>query len=321
MTNKNLKHLSESSKTDIKPVFILGIRHRSGTNMLLNALVQHKNCVAHNDPEDFLVSPLRNIQNYTTNLQKRRKSKKNRKNNQKYLNNSIGNTLLSYLIKEIDPTTIKSNNPTRVITKTPSVEGLKYFREFFPDTHLIIIIRDGRSIIESAIKSFNANFENGCQRYVSASNDIISFLENDKNPNRTKVIKFEDYIKFKKETVISLLDFLNLSTDDYPFENLDDLPVHGSSELNKNSENKIHWEPMAMDKKFNPINRHANWSKFQLNRFEWVAGNCLETLGYQRSNQKNYYFYPINLLLDIFSAGKKYFSITKLRSILFKYKQ
>lgn len=307
------------SMASSKPVFILGIRHRSGTNLLLDVLVRHPECAAHSDPEDFLVSRLVDIRKYVETLQKRRRSKQFRTDNRQELTKIIGEGLIGYITKNVKPdATVQDTAPHRVITKTPTVEGLQYFREVFPDAYLILLIRDGRSVVESAVKSFGANFDRSCQRYAAAANNIASFMVTDPNPEKTILIRFEDYIRNKQETVETLLRFLELSTDSFPFEDLELMPVRGSSELKEKNGDAIHWEPVATKTTFDPTLRHSGWSEFKHSRFEWLAGKAQGKMGYGRSGKNSPLFYIRNVMADI-CVRLDYSAIRgKLRSLVHK---
>ena len=308
----------EDSLTTVaaKPVFILGIRHRSGTNMLLDVLVRHPSCVAHSDPEDFLVSCLRDINKYVGTLEKKRRSKQFRSDNRQELSETIGEALLRYITKNIKTEKFQVTVPKRVITKTPSVEGLQYFREVFPDAYLILLIRDGRSVVESTVRSFDADFDLSCKRYATATKIIASFMGTDPNPDKTILMRFEDYIGNKRETVETLLRFLGLSTEIFPFEDLEIMPIRGSSELKQKKGDSIHWEPMAAKIAFDPRHRYSEWSEFQHSRFDWLAGEALEKMGYERSRKSNALFFMKNIARDFYNSLNSFSIRRKVRSFM-----
>ena len=297
-----------------KPVFILGIRHRSGTNMLLDVLVRHPSCVAHSDPEDFLVSCLRDINKYVGTLEKKRRSKQFRSDNRQELSETIGEALLRYITKNIKAEKPQVPVSKRVITKTPSVQGLQYFREIFPDAYLILLIRDGRSVVESAVRSFGADFDLGCRRYATAANIIASFMGTDPNPDKTILMRFEDYIGNKRKTVETLLRFLGLSTETFPFEDLELMPVRGSSELKQKEGDSIHWKPMAAKISFDPRHRYSEWSEFQHSRFDWLAGEALEKMGYERSRRSSSLFFVRNIASDVYKRLNSFSIRRKVQS-------
>ena len=80
----------------------------------------------------------------------------------------IGNGLISFLnmqaVKRKEEALAEDPNqqtscPRRLVRKTPNVNNLELFFKLFPNAHLLIIIRDGRSVVESGVRSFHWNYE------------------------------------------------------------------------------------------------------------------------------------------------------------------
>ncbi|MBU1028973.1 sulfotransferase [Patescibacteria group bacterium] len=170
----------------MKHCFILGITTRSGTNYLYNLLNLHPQTLGRGLlSEDFLLHFSKSLQNYKDQLYDlyRQHPTWDVENNictKKEFLGFLGRGLLDYLESPyIKNGVVKvgsaATDPRLLITKTPSVRGLKRFFKLFPKAKLIILVRDGRSVTESGVKSFSHSYESLMQRWVQAANTIIEF--------------------------------------------------------------------------------------------------------------------------------------------------
>lgn len=263
-------------------IFLLGIRHRSGTNIVQEVIARHPQCTSHSEPEDFLISGLDYLTKYIDHIKNRRKSKRSKNDFSTDLRIGLRSAIQRHIADmEFEYQTPEDSSQT-IITKSPSVEGLLHFRTFFPDSHLILLVRDGRSVIESAMRSFGADFVKSCKRYQQAADTILEFIRSDENPDRTLLIRYEDFLSEPEEFIHSILTFLELDPAIYPFEELGDLPVIGSSDLTSDGRAEIHWNPISKHSSFDPSNRFQDWTDYQKEQFDWIAGQELENLGYSR---------------------------------------
>ena len=58
-----------------------------------------------------------------------------------------------------------------------------------------------------------------------------------------------------------------------------DFPVYGSS-VERGGKEKLHWQPVAKSKEFNPLGRSAHWTADAFRRFDWLTGSVSSRLGY-----------------------------------------
>lgn len=264
-------------------VFILGITHRSGTNLLVNLLALHPNCDVHAIPEDFLTSELQQLAQYSRRVASHWNPTWGDKDTIAGLERDIGTGLQRYICRNIDDDRPNGSDPAvrRVVaTKTPSVAGLGEFRRFFPDTSLVIVVRDGRAVVESGMRSFGWSFTAACERWASAARSIHRFCEHDQNPTRTLVVRYEDLIKERANTARSLFEHIGLDSTMVNETTLADLPVTGSSELINSAAKRVHWQPAPADAEFQPLERFTAWSKHKHARFNRIAGAEMKCFGY-----------------------------------------
>jgi protein-tyrosine sulfotransferase len=263
-------------------VFIHGIMPRSGTNYVAKLLACHKDIA---EPtilwEDFLLANTKHLNRYFKACQRKWNPKWDKE--QLYLNRTrflshLGQGLLSYILAE-------ENSPESskvLLTKTPSVNKIDQFYDLFPNNKLIIIVRDGRSLVESGIKSFGWDFEKAAKDWSKQAEAIKSLQDKQLNEtNQPLIIKYEDLYQHPKQTAESICNYLGLELDRMDMEALANLKVIGSSDLAQ-TQGEISWDALLpSDQSFAPLSRHKNWSKNKQKRFDWLAQPGMEKLNYK----------------------------------------
>jgi Sulfotransferase family len=186
---------------------------------------------------------------------------------------ALGEGLIAFL-------TVKSGR--RLLTKTPSVNNLEHFFDFFPQARLLILVRDGRSVVYSCIKTFGWQFDTAARQWADAADQITRFdREHGHRADRYRIVRYEDLVDDTKGAVTEILTFLDLDQDRFDFEAAERLPVRGSSEFLGPSRDTVHWDPVEKDSTFSPKERWRAWDAKLLQRFEWLAGDQLRALGYK----------------------------------------
>ena len=171
----------------LPPIFILGMRPRTGTHFLANLLCQHPDCAKSVIAEDGFMIEADLLSKYVTRLndQWTAIAGKPHMGYDELLYESIGQGLISFLnrVKQdsqtarfkqfgIEMTDEHANK--RLVSKTPSISNLELFSKLFPQSHLLILTRDGRSVVESEVKSFQQNREGRIRAWARAQ--IQSFV-------------------------------------------------------------------------------------------------------------------------------------------------
>lgn len=262
------------------PIFILGIMPRSGTNFLHRLLCQHPDCGAINTTpvrEDYMLHHAGWLSRYLGRLKWQWGHWGADAAFVSPLSTSVGQGLTQFL------QSLTSAN--RFVTKTPSVKNLKTFFRFFPHAHLLVIVRDGRSVVASGMSGFGWHFETATRQWATSAREIIDFpKQNPEFADRFKLVRYETLNANTVEELRSVLQFLNLDVDAFDFEAALNTPVYGSSFMKEGSD-QVTWKPKEKDKNFNSSERWSSWSKAQHNRFNWLAGRELEALGYEPVGQ------------------------------------
>lgn len=276
------------------PIFIQGILQRSGTNFLWQLLLQHPDCHPGSVGEDFLLKNAGLLENYCKRLFENwiPEWRQRYGNSSDAILSGIGGSLISlierpyYLYPDAHPDrTHEPDNKVsltdkRLITKTPNVENLGLFFKLFPNAKLIIVLRDGRSVVESGMRSFGWTFEKAIRAWKKAAEIIIQFLESQKRfENQFIIVKYEDIVRNPVKEVQRILGFLGLDLERYNLELVDSLPVYGSSEI-RNSQAAVHWKPLEKPAAFDPIRRWWQWNAKLHSRFNWIAGDAMSYFNY-----------------------------------------
>lgn len=286
--------------TDIccDPIFILGIMTRSGTNFFYNLLCLHPQCCGISTrtmPEDQLLSNSNLLLRYANNVVSYWNKHGRRGKNEPDLEQmnhelqsklfaSMGEGLLTYL-NSLNPQV--GQKP--LVTKTPNVRNLQNFFKLFPKARLLILIRDGRAVVESNVKSFGYDYESAMQRWAAAARTILEFDNVYKNSEfKYLIVKYEDIVDNLQNELSRVFDFLGLDATSYGFEQALALPVFGSSE-NFNQDGNNHgtkhnscgWKIVEKNPEFKPKTRWKHWSQARHCRFNWIAGDYMTQLGYE----------------------------------------
>jgi len=271
---------------ELDTIFILGIKRRSGTNWLSDLVCQHPECIANTIKEDYVMRHADHLIEYADQfyssfprLFRVKASKK------ALLYDSLGFGLLRYFHENMVNTSKSFRDlreagvPARIVTKTPSVQNLEYFPKLFPNSRLLIIVRDGRDVVESNVKSFDFDYGSEMAEWANAAESILRSVEQmSASGYPHMLLKYEDLFRNTRAMVEEILEFLNLDAGTYDFSTIDDMPVRGSSELRKSG--RLHWEPVGKSASFNPVGRWKKWPDDIVDEFDRVAGRHLHALGY-----------------------------------------
>jgi hypothetical protein len=259
------------------PIFIQGIMPRSGTNFLTRLIALHPDC-QHPAPimEDLLLHRAHLLVRFADQVWK---AWHNHKGwdvpalEHKRLLRALGNGLVAFLQEKIEA--------PRVVTKSPQVYHLEHFFDLFPQAKLIVLVRDGRSVVASGMRSFDWKFEVGVDRWKTAADHVIRFVGGPTDKSCYLCLKYEDLHQDLNAQLPRLLEYLELDSARYDFEAAARLPIVGSSEGRLPDRRQVSWEPVRKTDAFQPLERWRQWPGEQLRHFERLAGEQLLQLGYQ----------------------------------------
>lgn len=262
------------------PIFIMGIMPRSGTNFLHRLLCQHPDCGAINTTpvrEDYVLHHGYWLSTYTKRLRWQWGHWGADSDFVAPLSTNLGVGISDFLATLTDA--------KRFVTKTPSVSNIESFFEFFPHAQLLVIVRDGRSVVASGMSGFGWNFETASREWGKAARNILSFEEkNHRFKDRFKIVTYESLNANTVDSLQDIFQFLELDPGQYDFEAALDTPIYGSSYMKEEGQ-KVTWAPKEKSNEIVGGNRWDDWSNFEHQRFNKLAGKELTQLGYEPVEQ------------------------------------
>jgi len=261
------------------PIFILGVMPRSGTNYLWDLICSHPDCAPAREPihEDLFLQHAHLLKAYTGAVQRAWDPAWGvfADDLPAKLSAFLGDGLISFLWVERN---------RRLVTKSPSVRNLALFFCLFPQARLLILIRDGRSAVQSAMTTFNWDFDTAAHLWAEGAEEIRQFDQAHRNSGLSyRIVRYEDLVDDVEPVMAELLDFLDLDRDRFDFAAAAGLPIRGSSAFFGPGRAAVNWEPVEKDAAFAPKERWREWDPILLRRFEWIAGDQLRRFGYQGS--------------------------------------
>ncbi|GAK55293.1 hypothetical protein U27_02125 [Candidatus Vecturithrix granuli] len=173
-----------------------------------------------------------------------------------------------------------TNPQQRLLLTEPGVEFLQYFYRFFPHEQLLLLMRDGRDVVESHIKTWsNGSFADYCSYWAQSARLMLQFYEASKNtPYQCWMGKYEEAFFQPEDFVKRICTYLGLEPSKYPYERIADIPVIGSSTFQEVQ--KGNWVSKPRHENFKPIGRWQQWSEVQKDIFKKIAGQTLIEAAY-----------------------------------------
>jgi len=303
------------------PIFILGIAPRSGTNYLHDLIRMHPQCEPQSSvlEEDFLIYNARMLTRYAQTVSRSWKQKwgeQELEDEKHLLCAKIGEGLASFLYAQLARRkAAEETSPSRrLVTKTPHVENLELFFELFPSAPLLILLRDGRSVVESTAKTFDRPYGYGAREWAAAAGRILDFKR--RHPQaKYLIVKYEDLYQNVKEELRRIFMFLGLDPESYDYAAAINAPVRGSCAV-KTEEPSAHrdfwvaegvtWNPTPKPTDFNPLARWHSWNRARHERFNWIAGPQMTALGYSTRRYAGYQWWwsAWNVACDVLLADR-----------------
>jgi hypothetical protein len=192
---------------------------------------------------------------------------------------ALGNGILDFLYRQKQHSD-SSGQSVVPIAKTPHPRNVDGFSKLFPDGYLLILVRDGRSVTESMMQTWKTPFDQAVWKWKEGAGAVCEFIrEHGRSGSWHQVIHYEDLVQDTPSVLRSIFEAAHLDADLYPYSDLENTKVVGSSTFRDENEDDV-WTEQEPGDDFDPLSRFASWSADQHNRFEWLAGAELRELGY-----------------------------------------
>jgi hypothetical protein len=257
-------------------LFIHGIMQRCGTHFLHDLLLLHPDCAGGRISEDHLLTTAPLLTRFLHAAGESWEQvwlSQPRDRVAGLLRDALSAALLEFCRGD-------AQHNRYVVCKTPSTLNLRDFFQLFPSARVILLVRDGRDVIESGTRTFGWDWEVAVRRWRESADRICAFVEENRSREKVLLLRYEDVFMRTEHEMRRVLAFLELDQARYDFPSAVSLPVRGSCEFGRTTGGAVHWDPVARSGAFKPVDRHSRWPQWQLRRFAWLAGNASERLGY-----------------------------------------
>jgi len=166
----------------------------------------------------------------------------------------------------------------RMLLKMPGVQYLHDFYNLFPNENLLLLVRDGRDVVASTVKTWpQIRFVDACRRWKHSSEVVKEFHHNHDGRSGYHLARFEDAVNDTEKFLRCVFSKFGLDPDVYPYARLSNIPVIGSSTTIKEDGS---WSWTNKSKDFKPVGRWGSWSSWRKAQFKRIAGKVLMDLGY-----------------------------------------
>jgi hypothetical protein len=214
----------------------------------------------------------------------------------------LGNAWLRYLIETF------SLQPGHIFIKWSNVRNIDKFFEVFPESKLILLVRDGRDNVASSVKATLAtrhhknliqkvrtrishllmrDFRAAAKDWSSAVRKIMRVDEDlRKSPSASRylLLRYEDVYQRPREMGARIFEFMGVPYDEAILDAVENADVVGSSfysERGKEDATKPNWSATPRTEAFQPLGRWKKWSSFEKSLFRRIAGKQLFEMGYE----------------------------------------
>lgn len=261
-----------------KPIILLSVCPRSGSNYLEALLSLHPKCRKSRVPEDFFLANSKTLLHFCRSVAESWDDWwRPRLGGTARLAVHLGEALLQFA----DPVCEKGG-PTvdyRVLLRAPTIDGIEAAATLFPNAQITVLVRDGPATVESGRKSFGWPYEEAMLAWRQSVRRILQFLEG-ADRRRCRLVRFEDLVADPAGEIARVIDFLGLDPALYPFTRVGEIPVVGSSSFGRAPDESVHWRPIPRNPSFDPLARAQSWPRRRLERFTWLAAAERRRIGY-----------------------------------------
>ncbi len=277
-----------------KLAYVAGIYQRIGTNFIGRILINHKEMCR---PGGHWELPILDVSDEYLSLFNHFSSK--RTNNR--LNYKIEDfcRVFGEGVMQLMYERVKINIDAKyIVQKNPGTVGLANFKLFFPEAKLLILIRDGKDVMNSYLsasnfagKKFNPRRYYTayifCKRFRDSALRILDFLKT--KPENTLLVKYEDLTNDLNPQLFRIAEFLEIEPYQEWIDGCMKISVKGSTFYNKASEedkfeekgNSTNWIDNKKTENFKPVGRYKKFlNKLDLYIFNSVVGKWNKELGY-----------------------------------------
>lgn len=173
-----------------------------------------------------------------------------------------------------------------LLLKVPNVSYLDYFPFMFPFERCVVLMRDGRDIVQSTIATWKGrSFADTCWQWDTRARFLLRMRERYKDSQQFYFATYEAVQSDPETFVRGVFNHFGMSLRHYPFDQISTLPVRGSSTASVGTDDKVTWAPVEKSASFKPSAKWRDtWTEQQKAEFKKIAGDSLIRWGYADDN-------------------------------------
>ena len=259
-----------------RPILVIGLTARTGTNYLGRLIAAHKDCTRPNALyEDYMVFGLRHLNRFIKQAGRHWQAS-TAGEKQKRLRTLLGGSMTRFLLEDArDP-------GKRPVFKTPTVWGLAHAHQFLPRCDIVVLTRNGPDVVESGMRSFGWRFESASCFWGDAARYLVQTCKDRERDGMTPltIVRYEDLVTQPAATLRSIFAAVGLRPDRFDFDRPASFPVYGSS-TERGESDDLTWASVQKPAGFEPLKRSQHWSEDAYRRFDWLTKGVSRDLGYE----------------------------------------
>lgn len=258
-------------------VFVHGVLPRSGTNFLADAIALHPDTVQ--NPGALWEFPLLYVAGGAEALQQEFEFMF--PPNAKVLRRQ---EILAFLASGWMQSLQAQSEPRTMVFKSPHMQHLALVPGIFPRDRFLILMRDGRDVLQSSLATFGQrwlgkSFAAMAAEWSAAARLALAFAPGGPCAcEQALVVRYEDLVKDGRPAMARVLAHCGLDSASYDWSAFDRLPLRGSSTNGAALAEK--WQQQPRPNSFNPLGRWHAWPQARKARFKKWAGETLIAAGY-----------------------------------------
>lgn len=171
----------------------------------------------------------------------------------------------------------------RLLIKEAGVKHIGRFPVAFPHEHLLLLLRDGRDLVHSTLRTWpGTSFSKVCRRWVDSTRAMLEYQRTygDRDP-ASCLVRFEDVQRDPETFIREACERFGLDPDRYPFDAIDEVRVIGSSTAS--AAGRVDWsDHREAPAGFKPTQHWRDWPERRKRRFKALAGDLLIESGYAK---------------------------------------
>ncbi|MEM7208723.1 MAG: sulfotransferase [Pseudomonadota bacterium] len=187
---------------------------------------------------------------------------------------SLGSGLVSYLYELTEDGKIP-------LLKEPSVRNLRLFPKLFPGQKLLLLIRDGRDVVQSALTSWpGTSFRAASVSWARSAELLLNYNDAYSGEGGCLLVRYEDLVENTQDEMERVCDFLEIDSTIYREDIDKEIPIIGSSTHSKRG-NRVSWKAVEKSDDFKHKNKWSDWNSSKRAKFKSYAGHALIQAGYE----------------------------------------